>query len=113
MSANRAVARTRVDVGTLDEFPIGELRALKVANREVCLMRRQDETVYVIKNSCPHRGAPLSKGSVGGTMVPSAPGEYVYGLEGQIIRCPHHGWEFDLESGASVFTGATAHSLPS
>ena len=44
-------------------------------------------------------------------MVPSAPGEYVYGLEGQIIRCPHHGWEFDLESGASVFTGATARLI--
>jgi 3-phenylpropionate/trans-cinnamate dioxygenase ferredoxin subunit len=36
-------------------------------------------------------------------MLPSAVGEFRYGLEGRIIRCPWHGWEFDLTTGKSVF----------
>ena len=31
-----------------------------------------------------------------------APHEYVYGRHEQVIRCPWHGWEFDLESGRSL-----------
>lgn len=42
-------------------------------------------------------------GSVKGTTLPSAPGEYLYSREGEILRCPWHGWEFDLTSGKSLF----------
>ena len=27
----------------------------------------------------------------------------MYGLEGRVLRGPWHGWEFDLESGRSLF----------
>ena len=36
-----------------------------------------------------------------GTFVASAPQEYVYGRQDRVLRCPWHGWEFDLESGRS------------
>jgi len=36
-------------------------------------------------------------------MVPSPPGEYRFQREGEILRCPWHGWEFDLATGRSVF----------
>ena len=36
-------------------------------------------------------------------MLPSDPLEYVWGLDDQILRCPWHGWEFDLETGKSLF----------
>jgi nitrite reductase/ring-hydroxylating ferredoxin subunit len=36
-------------------------------------------------------------------MLPSGPGQYVYGLEGRILSCPWHKWQFDLETGRSVF----------
>ena len=58
--------------------------------------------LFAIRNVCPHQGAPLSAGAVGGTMLPSAPHEYVYGLEGRVIRCPWHKFEFDLETGHSL-----------
>jgi len=27
----------------------------------------------------------------------------VWGREGEILRCPWHGWEFDITSGRSIF----------
>ena len=30
-----------------------------------------------------------------------APGSYRYTRQGEIIRCPRHGWEFDLRTGKS------------
>jgi nitrite reductase (NADH) small subunit len=35
--------------------------------------------------------------------VTSKPGEYARAREGEILRCPWHGWEFDLTTGRSVF----------
>jgi nitrite reductase/ring-hydroxylating ferredoxin subunit len=57
---------------------------------------------YALRNRCPHQGAPLCLGSVKGTALPSQPGEYLWAREGEILRCPWHGWEFDLTTGRSV-----------
>ena len=59
--------------------------------------------LYALRNSCPHQGAELCAGTVGGTMVPSRPLAYEYSLEGRVLRCPWHGWEFDLETGEKLF----------
>ena len=32
-----------------------------------------------------------------------APDKFVWGLEGQVLRCPWHGWEFDIATGCSLF----------
>lgn len=58
---------------------------------------------FAIKNACPHQQAPLCVGKVSGTTLPSKPGEFLYGREGEVIRCPWHGWEFDLTNGHSLF----------
>jgi nitrite reductase/ring-hydroxylating ferredoxin subunit len=42
-------------------------------------------------------------GSVKGMTMPSKPGEYAWAREGEILRCPWHGWEFDVTTGRSVF----------
>ena len=42
-------------------------------------------------------------------MLPSATGEVEYGLQGRILRCPWHGYEFDLAAGGrAVFTSYKA-----
>ncbi|MEL6344795.1 MAG: Rieske (2Fe-2S) protein [Myxococcota bacterium] len=41
-------------------------------------------TYRAISNACPHAGGPLGEGT----------------LEGGAVRCPYHGWTYDLESGA-------------
>jgi 3-phenylpropionate/trans-cinnamate dioxygenase ferredoxin subunit len=32
-----------------------------------------------------------------------APGDYTYTRRGEILRCPWHGWEFDIKTGQSWF----------
>lgn len=54
------------------------------------------------RNACPHAGAPVCLGRVSGTPLPSKVYEYIYGREGCILRCPWHGWEFDLKTGEHI-----------
>jgi nitrite reductase/ring-hydroxylating ferredoxin subunit len=42
-------------------------------------------------------------GQIGGTLLPCAPGELQYGLKDQVLTCPWHHWEFDLETGRALF----------
>jgi nitrite reductase/ring-hydroxylating ferredoxin subunit len=51
------------------------------------------------RNVCPHMGAPVCRGTVAGTTLPSNVYQYAYGRDGEILQCPWHGWEFDLVSG--------------
>ena len=41
-----------------------------------------------------------------GWVYSSAPGEYDYSRRGEIVRCPWHGWEFDIRTGQSYFDPA-------
>jgi nitrite reductase (NADH) small subunit len=60
-----------------------------------------------LRNTCPHQGGPLCRGTVHGTTVvriePGGPPRLEWVREGEILRCPWHRWEFDLFTGASVF----------
>ncbi len=51
------------------------------------------------RNVCPHAGAPVCQGRVCGTTASGKVGEYILEREGEILRCPWHGWEFDLLTG--------------
>lgn len=57
---------------------------------------------YALHNRCPHRGGALCRGPVTGTALPTSDFEFVYGREGEILRCAWHGWEFDIATGHSL-----------
>jgi len=92
-----------LDVGALADFPIGEIVHLEIPGKDVNLLRCPDDRLYAFKNTCPHQGGPLCQGVLTGFSEPSAPGEYRYSRRGEILRCPWHGWEFDLLTGRSWF----------
>src|SRR5262249_25516134 len=54
-----------------------------------------------LRNACPHQGGPLCRGKLSGLAVPGPPGQYRYLRRGEILRCPWHGWEFDVRTGQS------------
>jgi 3-phenylpropionate/trans-cinnamate dioxygenase ferredoxin subunit len=85
-----------------EELPPGARRAVDVDGRSICVMNVGGR-LYGIRNICPHQGASLCRGTVGSTMLPSKPLEYVVGLENLVLRCPWHGWEFRLDTGVSLF----------
>ncbi len=87
-------------VATVDEIAPGQRKVVKVAGREIGIFNLDGE-FFGIGNRCPHEGAPLCKGRVVGLAESTEPGAYQYSRKGEMLRCPWHGWEFDIRTGKS------------
>lgn len=85
-----------------EELASGERRIVEFDRKSIGIFN-VGGSHFAIRNACPHQGGPLCAGTVGGTMLPSDPYRYVYGMEDRVIRCPWHGWEFDMETGRALF----------
>ena len=92
----------RVVVCAADELPPGTRRIVTVGARSIGVFNVGGR-YYALRNVCPQQGAPLCRGPLTGTTLPGPPGSYRYAREGEILRCPWHGWEFDVTNGRSVF----------
>jgi nitrite reductase (NADH) small subunit len=90
-----------IRIGTVDEVRREGCRVVDVDGRSVGVISVGEE-FYAVSDRCPHMGASMCTGSLSGTFVASAPHEYVYGRDERVLRCPWHGWEFDLETGRSL-----------
>lgn len=90
--------RSRHAVAPASELPPGSRRIVTLENRSVGLFNVHGEFIAVL-NVCPHELAPVCLGRWSGTTTPSLPGQFNWGREGEILRCPWHGWEFDLLTG--------------
>jgi nitrite reductase/ring-hydroxylating ferredoxin subunit len=73
----RAVKKAEISAGTIREIQI-EGKAVALAN--------VGGTIYAINNTCLHRGGPLGQGQ----------------LDGKVVTCPWHGWQFDVTNGKAV-----------
>lgn len=69
----------------LDELSPSGRKLVKLNGIEIALFNI-DGTIYAIKNRCPHRSGPLIRGFIDPTGG---------------IKCPMHGWRFDLRDGSS------------
>ena len=75
-------------VARLADCPPGSARELVVAERVLALYNIEG-AFFALDGVCPHQGGPLGKGT----------------LEGCIVTCPWHGWQFDVASGRHLPTG--------
>lgn len=98
-----ADAKQQQEVGKLADFPTGEFRIVAVGAREIGIIRLASGEYRAVLNHCPHRGAPICKGKVGGTWPPCEPGQLTYDMEGGVLVCPWHGYEFDLKTGNELY----------
>ena len=89
-------------VGRISEIPPGGRKIVEVGGRSIGVFNVGGR-LFALRNSCPHQGAPLCLGSLHGTAATTRPGEYRWIREGEILRCPWHGWEFDVTTGRSIF----------
>ena len=69
-------------VAKVAEIPAGTIREFQVDGKAIALAN-VDGKFHAINNSCLHRGGPLGGGV----------------LEGHVVTCPWHGWQFDVTSG--------------
>src|SRR6476659_4299367 len=87
-------------VATVQEIPPGGRKIVEAAGRSIGVFNL-DGVFFALRNRCPHQGGPLCTGSLGGLIISPRPGEYHYSRAGEIVRCPWHGWEFDIRTGQS------------
>lgn len=92
-------------VATVGEIPPGGRKIVEIAGRSIGVFNIAGE-FFAIRNSCPHQGGPLCKGMVSGFLLATVPGQYTYLRKGEIVRCPWHGWEFDIKTGQSWYDPA-------
>ena len=88
--------------GPIADFPIGIFKIVDIDGREIGITQLKNGEFRAVRNVCPHKGAPVCKGTIGGTHLPSGVGELVYGRDGEILTCPWHGFEFDLLTGEEL-----------
>jgi nitrite reductase/ring-hydroxylating ferredoxin subunit len=87
-------------VATIDDIPTGKRKLVNVKGREIGIFNVNGE-YFAVGNRCPHEGASLCKGRMVGLVESSEPGSYQFSRRGELLRCPWHGWEFDLRTGKS------------
>ena len=87
-------------VATADQIPPGQHIMVTLGGREIGIFNIAGE-FFAIGNRCPHNGASLCKGRIVGLVEASEPGAYQFSRRGEFLRCPWHGWEFELRTGKS------------
>jgi nitrite reductase (NADH) small subunit len=65
-----------------DEIPAGAIREFAVEGKAIALANVGGQ-FYAINNTCLHRGGPLGSGE----------------LNGKVVTCPWHGWQYDVSTG--------------
>jgi nitrite reductase/ring-hydroxylating ferredoxin subunit len=70
-------------VADLGALPAGQAMTVQAGGQAIALYN-VDGTVHATSNTCPHRGGPLGDGT----------------LEGGVITCPWHAFQFDVTTGA-------------
>jgi len=87
-------------VAPVSEIPPGGRKLVTVRGRPIAIFNIGGE-YFGLLNRCPHQGGNLFAGRLTGLLEAPVPGKYVYSRQGEILRCPWHGWEFDIRTGQS------------
>ncbi len=71
-------------VSRVNDIPNGSGKIVEAGGKEIALFNC-DGKFYALNNICLHQGGPLGEGS----------------LEGTVVTCPWHGWQYDVTTGVS------------
>ncbi len=77
---------TWLEVCLLEDIPVLGSRVVRRATGDIAVFRNGDSEVFALRDSCPHKGGPLSQGIVFGKRV----------------ACPLHNWVINMDSGKAV-----------
>jgi 3-phenylpropionate/trans-cinnamate dioxygenase ferredoxin subunit len=90
----------RYVVAAVLDVPVGERKVVSAGGREIVVFNHRGE-YFALLNRCPHEGGRLACGKLVGLVQSSEPGQYDYSRRGELLKCPWHGWEFDIRTGQS------------
>ena len=78
----------------------GTCKIVTVRGREIGVFNLGGE-YFALANRCPHAGGPLCQGRIGPLVHSDGPGTYRLSRRREFLRCPWHGWEYDIRTGQS------------
>ena len=87
-------------VARAGEVAPGQCKLVTVAGREIGVFN-VDGRYFALANRCPHEGGPLCQGRIVALVQSDGPGHYALTRDREFLRCPWHGWEFDIRTGQS------------
>jgi nitrite reductase/ring-hydroxylating ferredoxin subunit len=87
-------------VATVGEIAPGTSKLVAIAGREIGLFNLGG-AFYALLSKCPHEGASLCKGRIVRRVESDEPGQYRVVPGSEMIRCPWHGWQYDIRTGQS------------
>jgi 3-phenylpropionate/trans-cinnamate dioxygenase ferredoxin subunit len=82
------------------EITPGNRKIVTIAGRRIGVFNIGGE-YFALLDRCPHQGGPMCRGHLVGMVEASHPGEYRRSREGELVKCPWHGWMFDVRTGQS------------
>jgi len=80
-------------VCAISDCPEGEAREFAVSGRIVAIFHVEGQ-FYSMDGICPHQGGPLGKGT----------------LNGCVLTCPWHGWQYNVTNGQHETNKSIQHS---
>jgi len=83
------VAKEFQVVAKVDEIDPGTLACVRVGEEELALAQIDGE-FYAVQGHCLHLQGPLCEGR----------------LDGHVLSCPWHGWQYDVRTGENEFDRA-------
>jgi nitrite reductase/ring-hydroxylating ferredoxin subunit len=78
-----------VTVAKVEDVPPGTTLQIEVGDEQIALANVDGE-LYAVQGHCLHLQGPLGEGC----------------LEGPVLTCPWHGWQYDVRTGENEFDGA-------
>lgn len=73
-------------LGRLDDMADGDMRELTLSTGKIVLLVKTEGALHAVCADCPHQDTPLAEGS----------------LEGTMLTCPLHFWQWDIRSGEEI-----------
>ena len=91
---------SREIVAKASEIAPGACKIVSVKGREIGIFNVDGE-FFALLNRCPHEAGPLCAGKIVALVESDRPGHYRLTRHREFLRCPWHGWEFDIRTGQS------------
>ena len=87
-----------------EDLAPGAMKPAQLGPIRVVVVRAMDGTLHALAAKCLHQGGPLDEGKIyDHTASTSEVGDYVVEQDREILKCPWHGYEYDIRTGRTVF----------
>ena len=84
-----------IDAAKLEELEPGTCVSVELEGDRGIALFNVDGEILALNNTCPHAGGPLGEGT----------------LEGEVVTCTWHGWQFHVRTGQCLKNPVPAWSV--